>query len=204
MAQEQASDEENPEGWSWWMIVAFCLTALYFVAFALVACHYAGTPPVGFWARLLVLDLDTLGDFLAGLFAPVAFVFLVATVGVQSQELKAQRHELKQTRREFELNRGVLNAQAEEARRAAEYMSLQTEVMKSERRAADEARHDQILQQQIRRFRERFADNLSGFALRVTRVRGEAIHHNVDAPRHISDFVWFLMFWDQLDEITTP
>nr|WP_272211160.1 hypothetical protein [Marinicella sp. W31]MDC2877045.1 hypothetical protein [Marinicella sp. W31] len=72
------------------------------------------------------------GDFLAGAFAPLAFVWLIAAVFIQSNELREQRAELKLTRREFELNRNVMESQAEEARRQAEYVGQQTAYLKEQ------------------------------------------------------------------------
>ena len=47
------------------------------------------------------------GDFLAGFFAPLAFLWLAAAVFIQSRELREQRRELALTRNEFALNRQV-------------------------------------------------------------------------------------------------
>jgi hypothetical protein len=41
------------------------------------------------------MPLGEIGDPLAGIFAPLAFLWLVAAVLVQSQELQEQRKELK-------------------------------------------------------------------------------------------------------------
>lgn len=70
------------------------------------------------------------GDFLAGVFAPMAFFWLVATVWIQSFELREQRKELELTRMEFQYTRDVLKAQAEEAKRQAEFIGQQTEMLR--------------------------------------------------------------------------
>lgn len=57
------------------------------------------------------LTLNAFGDFLAGICAPLAFLWLFVATMVQSQELAAQRAELKLTRLEFEANREVATAQ---------------------------------------------------------------------------------------------
>lgn len=82
------------------------------------------------------LEPNELGDLLAGAFAPLAFLWLVATVWIQSRELKAQRKELALTRKEFEQNRKVaeetrreIAEQAEAARRNAEFVGKQTELL---------------------------------------------------------------------------
>lgn len=92
--------------------------------------------------------LNEIGDFLAGAFAPLAFLWLVVTVLVQAQELREQRKEVRLSRKEFELNRQVaeetrkeIAAQAEAARNAATYLGAQTELFKLEgdRRGREEA-----------------------------------------------------------------
>ncbi|SFI65528.1 hypothetical protein SAMN04515648_1009 [Phyllobacterium sp. CL33Tsu] len=86
---------------------------------------------------LTCLDLNGLGDFFAGVFAPLAFIWLVVAVLIQSSELKSQREELKLTRQEMEQSREVLKAQTEEARKQAEFIGLQTKLM--QQKVADDA-----------------------------------------------------------------
>ncbi len=76
------------------------------------------------------LDPNEWGDLLAGLFAPIAFLWLVATVWIQSDELRLQREELALTRVEMEHTREVLTQQAEESRRQAEFVGTQTDILK--------------------------------------------------------------------------
>lgn len=61
---------------------------------------------------LTCMQANEIGDFLAGAFAPHAFFWLIATVVIKARELRAQRQELHLTRREFEANRKVAEAQA--------------------------------------------------------------------------------------------
>jgi hypothetical protein len=58
------------------------------------------------------------GDFLAGVFAPLAFLWLAVAVFVQREELSLQRVEL-------EHNRNALKLQAEELRRTVEEIAAQ-------------------------------------------------------------------------------
>lgn len=87
---------------------------------------------------------NTLGDFLAGVFAPAAFAMLFAAVWIQSDELREQRKELILTRREFEYNREVMKAQAEEAKKQAEFIGEQTNLLAedNERARRELARSD--------------------------------------------------------------
>lgn len=106
----------------------------------------AGCPGnVGSWwdiyrRHLSCMQANTIGDFLAGAFAPLAFLWLVVTVLVQSQELAAQREELELTRSEMAANRGVAEAtrlaieqQAQTAKASAEFVGKQTEIMSFQR-----------------------------------------------------------------------
>lgn len=86
-----------------------------------VSAAYCATIAAMFWWDIPgKLDIPTaeiafnaLGDFLAGAFAPVAFLWLFIATMVQSQELALQRKELALTRREFEENREVMKAQSD-------------------------------------------------------------------------------------------
>jgi hypothetical protein len=109
---------------SGWVKLGFLFTGLYA---ALVAWTVL-------WASDFVkfsapMELHDLADALAGIFAPLAFLWLFVATMVQSQELSLQRRELQLTRREFEQNRVVAKEQAEEARNQAKFIGTQTEMM---------------------------------------------------------------------------
>lgn len=70
--------------------------------------------------------LSEWGDFASGVFAPIAFAWLVAAVILQSTELREQRKELALTRREFTDNRKVMKEQAKEAKNHAKFNKQQT------------------------------------------------------------------------------
>ena len=129
-----------------WMVIAIVLTVgyfffLYFAAEGTVASRdCASSGVVANWFGCLTMN--ELGDFFAGAFAPVAFIWLVAAVLIQSQELRAQREELEQ-------NREVMMAQAAEARKQAEYIGEQTELFKEEKRARDAEMAAQIFDASI-------------------------------------------------------
>ncbi|UES40372.1 hypothetical protein [Roseibium aggregatum] len=99
----------------------------------------AGCPPDKALIVLQCLTANELGDFLAGFFAPLAFIWLAAAVYIQSQELSSQRQELRLTRQELKLTREVATeskeatkAQAEEARRSGDYFQQQTIIMQDD------------------------------------------------------------------------
>ena len=82
------------------------------------------------------------GDFLAGVFAPVAFFWLFAAVWLQSLELKAQREELELTRDEMKEQRRVLSAQTE-------YVGAQTDILRREDEQRQTARQDDFFYEHI-------------------------------------------------------
>ncbi|OCJ33436.1 hypothetical protein [Agrobacterium tumefaciens] len=67
-------------------------------------------------------NLNSLGDFLAGLFAPVAFLWLIVTAFVQMQELADTRKEMSQQRK-------AMQDQVEEARANKVFVEKQTNIM---------------------------------------------------------------------------
>ncbi|MGX5842798.1 hypothetical protein ACWGTI_18940 [Mesorhizobium sp. ArgA1] len=75
--------------------------------------------------------LNTLGDFLAGVCAPLAFLWLFVATMVQSQELALQREELSLTRLEFQQSREVAKQQAAEAKSQAAFIGAQTKIIQS-------------------------------------------------------------------------
>ncbi|QCM10005.1 hypothetical protein CFBP6625_06320 [Agrobacterium tumefaciens] len=69
--------------------------------------------------------LNSLGDFLAGVFAPIAFLWLVVTVFLQKQELAL-------TRKEMEEQRKAMRDQADEAKANTLFVEMQTTIMKEQ------------------------------------------------------------------------
>ncbi len=98
-----------------WLVVAGVLTVVY-------------TAVVGYtlgWSRTWGFltgepDLNEVGDFLAGIFAPVALLWLVAAVFTQRQELN-------DTRTQFTENQKVVDSQLETINSQNELLSLQHE-----------------------------------------------------------------------------
>lgn len=89
--------------------------------------------------------LNSLGDFLAGMFAPLAFLWLVVTVFLQKQELALTRREMVETRE-------VMIEQAAEAKAQKEFIEQQTAIMK---RQADLAEQTYIKNRKLQMFDRR-------------------------------------------------
>ncbi|TBY41171.1 hypothetical protein [Rhizobium leguminosarum] len=79
-----------------------------------------------------IQSVNDWGDFFAGTFSPLAFVWLVVAVILQSMELREQRAELKLTRAEFAQNREVARTQATESKRQAEFIGEQTKLLQEQ------------------------------------------------------------------------
>lgn len=97
---------------------AAVISIVYLVGILVVAAwqvHSYGQPSN--WIE--AAHLNSLGDFLAGVFAPVAFIWVAVAVFIQSRELSAQRDELVRTRKEYEENRAVMTQQAITAKEQA-------------------------------------------------------------------------------------
>ncbi|NTE89563.1 hypothetical protein [Agrobacterium rubi] len=75
------------------------------------------------------LKINEWGDYAAGASAPLAFLWLVVAVFLQSRELREQRQELAWTRKEFKHNRTVMQAQADEAKNQAAFIKQQTIIL---------------------------------------------------------------------------
>ena len=86
--------------------------------------------------QLVCLEPNELGDTFAGAFAPVAFVWLVAAVMLQRNELAAQRQELRESRL-------VSAEQVAEARKNVALIEQQTSMLKRQREIDEERRADQ-------------------------------------------------------------
>jgi hypothetical protein len=143
--QDQANDKRSPI-----IAGALVLTAAFLTTLGWFLSR-TDTCPEGWWLwdRLVCLEPSALGDTFAGAFAPVAFVWLVAAVILQRNELAAQRQELGLTREEFKQTRGevkaqreAMQAQAEEARKNVEYIGKQTEILDANLRRDMEAAAD--------------------------------------------------------------
>ncbi|QAS80172.1 hypothetical protein CO657_19775 [Rhizobium acidisoli] len=140
--------------------IAGCLTGtLLICAFLLGWFAYKGNcPAAGTYSCMTASDW---GTFIAGVFAPIAFTWLVAAVWIQSQELAEQREELRLTRREFEENRKVMQEQAEEARRQAEFIGLQTNLLKAQDADRRREQEERTLENHIQTLADLINNNFS-------------------------------------------
>lgn len=98
----------------------------------------------GFWDQYLgCRSVNELGDTLSGAFAPVAFLWLMGAVFIQSQELKAQREELDETQEVMRAQLQVSLQQVEETRASTELFRKQTEILERDQRLRDQKSADE-------------------------------------------------------------
>lgn len=170
-----------------WLFVAFGLTLAYVVILdgillpATHQCDVAATS--AFWQKYLACrSANELGDFLSGAFAPVAFLWLVAAVLIQAQELQAQREELALTRQELADSREVMKEQAEQARnqavqaqRQADFIGEQTENLKRQADDYYREKQDRIFDEAIRAIHTNVLPSLTGKRYTIPTPDGNAI-----------------------------
>lgn len=151
---DQADDKRSPI-----IGVALILTALFLGVFGwlLVSTAMRAECPPGPWLldRLGCLSPNELGDTFAGAFAPVAFVWLVAAVMLQRNELKAQRQELRETRE-------VAEAQVVEARNNVAFMGEQTKLLRLREEVERNAQKDDELRAYIEALNDLIESSLDG------------------------------------------
>jgi hypothetical protein len=111
------ADESN-----WPVIAGMILSVILLGAFGAL---YFAPAKTNEWLQ----NLGNLGQLVSGVFAPLAFVWVVVAVILQSRELKLQREELMLTREELKNTRDVFELQKEEMKRAADENREQTRIM---------------------------------------------------------------------------
>lgn len=105
------------------IIGAILITAAYIGG--VLWLHYGWAADATLGAYIDGKKLNSVGDFLAGVFSPLAFLWLIATVLIQSKELSLQRQEITE-------NREVMKDQADAAVSQATFLQEQTIAMKEQ------------------------------------------------------------------------
>jgi len=157
-----------------WVLLVF--TALYIGAIVYIGTDAKDCSLVAIATALLpgpgadspiCMRLNELGDFFAGAFAPLAFLWLAGAVFIQSKELTAQQYELEGTRR-------VLTEQVDETRASTEFIKQQTEILKKQQKLREQEQADEEFDEyvagiiaecrEIQSFSVTIADDISGAA----------------------------------------
>lgn len=121
---ERKPDDDGKWPTALWVGVG--LSAMWFAILIVYAVSATADPsqgatePISRWQKFWRSPPNEFGDALAGIFAPLAFLWLVVTVLLQSRELALQREELRSTTQELhrsakqhEKQSEILLAQAE-------------------------------------------------------------------------------------------
>jgi hypothetical protein len=141
--EDQGAGKASEKGFSIIGVAVLCTVVWCGAAMSFALLSPLPTPCGG---PLRCMALNEWGDFIAGVSAPLAFLWLVVAVFIQSKELSEQRAELRLTRREFEQNRKVMEEQAEEARKQAEFIGVQTALLQKQVAADDRTRQEAQLE----------------------------------------------------------
>lgn len=132
--------------------------------------------------------INELGDFLAGAAAPVAFLWLVGAVIIQSHELSAQREELRQAREQ-------MGQQIAESKAATEFIGQQTEILKKEQQQREWASADAALQEALAAMSD--AIKIKPLVFKV-KFRRTFVDRNGDKQRSTKPLQWVLPFSNDL------
>ncbi|MGE0282527.1 MAG: hypothetical protein AB7P20_18215 [Rhizobiaceae bacterium] len=169
--EDEGKTEAKKPNWAGWALgatIVYCVLIFATVAFG----RNCGDPQKFCSGReaFMSLTLNEVGDFLAGAFAPLAFLWLAAAVMIQGQELAAQRQQLKaqlvelkltreearQTREEYKLSREVAEqaknetaAQAATAKETAAFIKSQTAIMEQQAVERRQERQDELIDDMV-------------------------------------------------------
>lgn len=143
----------------------------------------------GFWDQYLgCRSVNELGDTLAGAFAPVAFLWLMGAVFIQSQELKAQREELDETQEVMRAQLKVSLQQVEETKASTQLFKKQTEILEKEQRLRDQKEADLVFDAKLENL-FKFCNNIS--KLNVIWLKASKDHTSIQTLHSDDSFVFF-------------
>ncbi len=99
------------------------------------------------WGELRTASPNEIGDTLAGVAGTLAFLWIVVTVWLQSQELAEQRKELKLTRDELEGQKEATQAMAKAQAEQVRLLEVQGKIFIDEQKQRREDRAERLLEQ---------------------------------------------------------
>lgn len=122
--------DKSKQGWDWLTILGLVLTA----AIIAIACWVVDAK--GGITALIGMDLNNLGDFLAGFAGALALIWLVIAFFQQGELLKQNTKSIDIQQRELQNNNEILKLQHKELKASTKALTLQYEEMK---KAAEQA-----------------------------------------------------------------
>lgn len=146
---------------SWALPIALGLTGIWALLAVWLLTHTSvcdTAPTWQLWEYLDCYSPNEVGDFLAGIFAPLAFLWLATAVFIQQNELAAQRQELRDSRK-------VALQQVAEARRNVTYISEQTKMLVDQRQRAEHLETDTDIEELLSLFCKIFEQDISYFKI---------------------------------------
>lgn len=133
----------NPMLWGVGVTVLFAGVAVWMAFMPVGSCAASCETK---WAHFLKSTPNEVGDTLAGFAGVLAFIWIIVTVWLQSQELSEQRKELVNQREEME-------GQRRASEEMAKAMTIQAEIFKKEQDDREKAENDRTVEELIRRLR---------------------------------------------------
>lgn len=125
MKDPRTINKRWPFNWRFWLAVG--LTVLYLGGFSGVfSARSEGETLLEFLEHG---KLNEIGDLFAGVFAPIAFLWLVYGYLLQSSELRLQRGSLDRQTQELELQRQALNEQRSELAKSSNALTDQAKLL---------------------------------------------------------------------------
>ncbi len=157
--------------------------------------------------ELQKLDPNALGDFLAGTFSPLAFLFLILgylqnsknlnqntdALSQQAIALQQQSEALKMQAEELKISNQALQAQVTELQNSVQQQMHQVRISEEQLeyyRSKDfDAAEKEVFQARPILYLERYRTGTSGDSFRLTNVGGEAMQLDSDCNIHIPNLV---------------
>lgn len=138
------------------------------------------------------LKPNEIGDLFAGLFAPLAFIWLAVAVLVQAQELQAQREELALTREEMEAQREEMASQRKVWEAQLKETKAQTKALVVEGNERKQSHADRQLDVLLDGIARAVARSSSTLQFQATRPSGSAgaytkFDFNIAYPSQLRD-----------------
>jgi len=127
---------------TWGILTTVVIVGFGFWLGSLESCNDTGACQSKF-AAFLVAGPNEVGDTLAGFAGALAFVWIIVTAWLQSQELAEQRKELRLTRLE-------MGEQRKASQDMARAMNIQADIFLDEQRQRDELRAEMLLNEKLR------------------------------------------------------
>lgn len=152
------------------------------------------------WRHLQAAPFNEVGDTLAGIAGVLAFIWLIATVLLQSIELGEQRRVLRMQKQEMEEQRKATQEMAIAQRKQVELLSIQAEVFREEQQQRKQEKAKLVLEQRLGSLRNYIVDQCEELGW-YSQSRDDGFHMQIHpytlfrvredmSDLSIDDFIW--------------